>query len=199
MSNSTNSPRILLHFIRATLAILLMLGISGCIPQVYEYYRPDYPGGENHISGKCNGPKDTVLIPYHGIFFDIRITGQDNFSIYFRIPEGMTAQLKSDMAELVIHSARHDSKQTIKLIPVSKLFLQSATQSMRGGSRKRSFLWLEKDWYETYPFKAEQEPMIEGDSVILILPDIYINGVAFPGLQVPFRKDRSLEFDALNC
>lgn len=177
---------------------LLSFWFAGCIPYVYEYYRPVHPNGTGLSSGRCSGPKDTIRIPYHGISVSVQLKAIYHlppFLVVFYVPAGITVRLASDVAELILRSDGREERKTITLVGAHG----STTDPMVGDTRETTFLSIERVWHKDFPFKARMEPHFEQDSGTLTLPDIFVNGLRKKGLEVAFRRERSLEFDALNC
>jgi len=160
------------------------------------------PGGES--KRRCGGPPDVTYFPYEGIYLEVSINRSAHypfFGVDFRVPEGVTAQLKSEWAELVQGPPDNPVRTQIKLVPIDigRHTLKNAVQPMVGRTTKRKYLFREEDSHEWFPLTAEQELFrVKGETGVLVLPDLYVNGTLRSGPRIPFQKSHAFGIVPLN-
>jgi hypothetical protein len=164
------------------------------------------PGGKDKTSQRCGGPPDQVYFPYEGIYIAVgieRSTLNPSFGIDVYVPAERVAQLKSDLAELIVDTNNGQLRTQVRLVPLNSKyrgFLKSATDPMVGKTWKQKYQFHEEERHQWYPFTSPEGRLeIKGDSGALLLPDFYVNGVLHPGPRVPFQKSHEFQLESLNC
>lgn len=181
----------------------LLAGLGGCIPMHQTQYLPEAGDAVYRRDDACDAAANTALIDYHGIEIRVGIWSRSHrgIRVIFGVPEGVTAQLAGDQAELVRHDGAGDVRTMLSMNRMQMRRAAAATEPMAGATDLKHYMFGLRSRAEPaeYEFRVQPWDVDYGDAGTLRLPDVLVNGVRYDGPTLNYRRSRVLGFVPLGC
>jgi hypothetical protein len=182
----------------ALVPVLVVVLVSGCIPTIHRYHRPEAATGKL-VGEACHtviGPRETIRFRLDGV--DVSVSGAGgSATVKLRVPEGHTVLLASDRATVV----RGDHEEW----PVLRGFGYYDRQA--GASRivaPGDTLHGANDrfLFSTIPRSAGTVIVLPGDGpddYTLQLPGLWVDGRLHELPPITFRRRWAVGISLVNC
>ena len=201
--------------VRSCVAVLVYLGLSGCLPMRYPYEHIEVADARyfQSICYHTFGPPSVAYYPFHGIFISLDVTNTVELGLH--LPAGTTVELKGN-AVRIIGSA--DSGPIDTTVPIRAFRHEYVRKSdPLEFSRRDPFTSADNFgpligdtsdgrnlWYEFVSVTSEPRPHIIPTPRELIrgtieLPPIMINGQSYQAQPIPFERRVHTELSPINC
>lgn len=169
------------------------LASTSCAPMVQKHYRMDLKGAE--IKRGCGEPVyDWGEFPFHGIRIRANINRLHQW-VHFELPEGYTVRLKHFSARFE-QGPRNTTVGWFDLTRANGHTLPDSV--MEGSTSAARFLFFKWQVYKVYKLSPPKHVPVEGGKIILVLPEMEINGVTHPPLRIPFKTKHTFRIVPMN-
>lgn len=203
------------HPFRSCVALLVYLGLSGCIPMRNRYEHIDVPDAR-YFKSSCYhtfGPPSVAYYPFHGIYISLDVTNTVELGLH--LPAGTTVELNGDTVHITgsadsgpidttipIRAARHDYVR--KGDPLEFRARDTFTSAdnfgpLLGDTSDGRDLWYSFISVTSDPVRhviPTPSGLIRGT---VQLPPITINGQSYEGQSIPFERRVHTEISPINC
>ena len=201
--------------VRSCVAVLVYLGLSGCIPMRYSYEHIDVPDARyfKSICYHTFGPPAVAYYPFHGIFISLDVTNTIELGLH--LPAGTTVVLNGNSVHITgsagsgsidttipIRAARHDYVREGD--PLEFSARDTFTSADNFGPLLGDTSNGRNLWYSFISVTSEPIPHVIQTPRGLIrgtveLPPITINGQSYKSQSIPFERRVHTEIAPINC
>jgi hypothetical protein len=201
--------------VRSCVALLVYLGLSGCLPMRYPYEHIEVPDARyfKKICYHTFGPPSVAYYPFHGIFISLDVTYTIELGLH--LPAGTTVELNGNTVHIIgsadsgpidtiipIRAARHDYVR--KGDPLEFSVRDPFTSADNFGPLLGDTNNGRNLWYSFISVTSEPIPHIIPTPRGLIrgtveLPSIMINGQSYEAQSIPFERRVHVEISPVNC
>jgi hypothetical protein len=201
------------QLVRSCVAVLVYLGMSGCIPMRYPYEHIDVPAAR-YFKSTCYhtfGPQSIAYYPFHGIFVSLDVT--DTVALGLHLPAGTTAELNGHTVHIIgstdsgqidttipIRAAQHDYVR--KGDPLEFSLRDPFTSEDHFGPLLGDTNNGRNLWYRFVSVTSEPRRIPTPRELIrgtIELPSITINGQTYEAQSIPFERRVHVEISPINC
>lgn len=201
--------------VRFSLAALVYLGLSGCVPMRYPYGHLEVAEARyfKQICYHSIGPPSIAYYPFHGIFISLDVTYTVELGLH--LPAGTTVELNGNTVHIIgstdsgpidttipIRAARHEYVK--KSDPLEFSRQDPFTSADHFGPLLGDTSDGRNLWYSFTSETSEPIPHIITTPRGLIrgtveLPSITINGQSYEAQSIPFERRVHTEISPINC
>jgi hypothetical protein len=188
-------------FLIAFASVLLM----SCVPLwVYDYYRPEAPGGtlEKSTCSGGSGPPRTITFERNEVKLSVEAGETENgvtITVWMIIPKGKEVRLSSPIIRVSIMSSPRVFVGALKPFLYTGESPWKIEEPMVGDSTTYSTIFGPR-FSGKYFTMSTSIVMPKADTIRVNLPEVLINGQEVELPQISFRKSKSFEFfEPVNC